>query len=296
MFEIPNRNYNSKVLFFGEYGILYGAKAFAMPYKKYSGKFIMGDNVDNRLLEFYFHIKKVNHSLHFKLDLEMLYDQIQKGLTFKSNIPFGYGLGSSGALTAAIYDVFNKSKVSGINHKLLEIKSDLAQIEAFFHGQSSGLDPLVSLLDSPVLFDRDRSLTKIDFQLSEFPYKFCLIDSGAIGNTSDLVLSFLTKLKSDQAYIKAFLNAYHNLSDKAVDALLAYRSDEVFNYFVQLSQFQVDHMNNLINDKIFPLFLAGLENGFFAMKLCGSGGGGVYLAMVKPKISVDFNGFISNTL
>ena len=43
------------------------------------------------------------------------------GLFFKSNIPQGYGLGSSGAMVAAFYDRYAKKKISP-NEKLTKIK------------------------------------------------------------------------------------------------------------------------------------------------------------------------------
>ena len=84
---------------------------------------------------------------------------------FDSSIPQGYGVGSSGALVASIYDQYAADKITVLENltrdKLLKLKQIFALMESFFHGKSSGLDPLNSYLSLPILIN------------SKTPYRTC---------------------------------------------------------------------------------------------------------------------------
>ena len=67
--------------------------------------------------------------------MDKLSKHIQKSLFFNSTVPAGYGLGSSAALTAAVFDSYTSVK----KHSDLEdILEQLARMEDFFHKKSSG--------------------------------------------------------------------------------------------------------------------------------------------------------------
>jgi mevalonate kinase len=55
---------------------------------------------------------------------------------FDSTIPQGYGVGSSGALVAAIYDKYAQDKITVLENltreKLLQLKNIFSQMESFF--------------------------------------------------------------------------------------------------------------------------------------------------------------------
>src|SRR5690606_36364954 len=82
---------------------------------------------------------------------------IDCGMYFDSSIPQGYGVGSSGALVASIYDKYANDKITVLDNltreKLLKLKSIFSLMESFFHGKSSGLDPLNSYLSIPILIN-----------------------------------------------------------------------------------------------------------------------------------------------
>ena len=52
-----------------------------------------------------------NKELNFKFDIEALEKDIEKGILFDSTIPQGFGVGSSGALVAALYDRYAFDKI-----------------------------------------------------------------------------------------------------------------------------------------------------------------------------------------
>jgi len=109
----------------------------------------------------------IRECLSGTLDLTNLDAAIEKGLIFKSSIPLGYGLGSSGALTAAAFDKFYTDK----NLDLPELKTLLARSENFLHGNSSGLDPLTIYLDQVLIVEGDRIETIPDFDLMHLKHR-----------------------------------------------------------------------------------------------------------------------------
>lgn len=90
-------------------------------------------------------------------NIEALKADVARGMYFDSSIPQGYGVGSSGALVAAIYDKYANDKITVLENltreKLLQLKTIFGQMESFFHGKSSGLDPLNSYLSIPILIN-----------------------------------------------------------------------------------------------------------------------------------------------
>ena len=107
-------SFNSKILLFGEYSLMFGSMALSMPTDKYSGRLSFAGSRElkgeigesnSALLAFAKALKKLKeqNTLGFNINTDKLFKDISKGLFFESNIPQGYGLGSSGALVAAIY-------------------------------------------------------------------------------------------------------------------------------------------------------------------------------------------------
>src|SRR5690606_35587126 len=90
-------------------------------------------------------------------DFKSLESDVAKGMYFDSSIPQGYGVGSSGALVAAVYDKYALDKITVLENltkeKLLQLKVIFSEMESFFHGKSSGLDPLKNYLSIPILIN-----------------------------------------------------------------------------------------------------------------------------------------------
>jgi len=138
--EIPSTIYPAKILLIGEYSIIHGSDALIIPYNKLYGQWKNNTSSQYNLIPFLDYISTLSGCINPKMD------HLRKAAWhFHSSIPIGYGAGSSGALTAAIYDlVFNPAS------SLIETKNKLAEIESFFHGSSSGMDPLASYLKKPL--------------------------------------------------------------------------------------------------------------------------------------------------
>src|SRR5690606_36351024 len=99
----------SKILLFGEYGIIKDSKGLSIPYNFYNGALKVDEDPSEMAIKsnaslkrFATHLETIDSSL-VQFDMEQLKQDVDKGMYFDSSIPQGYGVGSSGALVAAIY-------------------------------------------------------------------------------------------------------------------------------------------------------------------------------------------------
>ena len=268
------KKYFSKILLFGEYGIINNSNALAIPYEEYSGEIMFRDNDSSSNIT----IKKL-YEYMIQKKLDSLFDifsfqkNLKEGMIFKSNIPVNYGLGSSGALVAALYDSYslNKNKID-----LSDTIKELSLIESFFHGKSSGLDPLTSYLNSPILVNANKSLKKIDKTLISSGHDnkgFFLIDTHISSKTQPLVNFFLNKL-DDASYKKSFENNFVKSTNNCIDFFLKNDSINLFSEMKSLSASTLNLFNRMIPESFKNLWLFCLDSKDVALKLCGSGGGG----------------------
>ena len=91
------------------------------------------------------------------IDVSLLCKDLDAGIYFESDILQNYGLGSSASLCAALYDNYALHK-SGSPETLRNIFSFM---ESYFHGKSSGMDPL------PVYFNKEVALVNHKFRLND---------------------------------------------------------------------------------------------------------------------------------
>ncbi len=224
----------SKILLFGEYGIIRDSKGLSIPYNFYNGALKRGINPSKEAIKSNENLKRfVSHletlqSEQPKLvafDLDTLKNDVATGMYFDSSIPQGYGVGSSGALVAAIYDKYAQNKITVLENltreKLLQLKTIFAQMESFFHGKSSGLDPLNSYLSIPILINSKDNIeaTGIPTQSLEGNGAVFLIDSGIVGETAPMVNIFMEKLK-DQGFRKMLKSQFIKHTDACVENFL----------------------------------------------------------------------------
>ena len=144
----------SKILLFGEYGIIRDSKGLSIPYNFYNGALKTDTNPSEESIKSNGNLKRFVTYLEtlqndqpelVTFNLKALKLDVENGMHFDSSIPQGYGVGSSGALVAAIYDKYAFNKITVLENltreKLLTLKSIFSNMESFFHGKSSGLDP-----------------------------------------------------------------------------------------------------------------------------------------------------------
>ena len=289
------KKFNAKLLLFGEYGLMYGAKALAIPYSRFSGSFEFSRGEQTEKIKLsqleieryisYFDHHNLNERMNFSLDLDEIRSDLQKGLYFDSDIPLQYGVGSSGALCAAVYDCYGHyhqdfEEVRRNRNLLTVLKHDFAEMESYFHGKSSGFDPLVSFINQPVLLEGDSILLPKP-NLNPADFSVFLIDTGVGSSTSPLVRLFVDKMK-DADFENRFKETFLIANDGAIEAFLDGNTKLLFHHLEQLSAFESVFLPEMIPEDYRVLVKELLKNGM-PVKLLGSGGGGYLLAFVPKK-------------
>ncbi len=280
-----DRDFNAKILLFGEYSVICNSMGLTMPYKMYSGRFQQAGTLSEEqqrsaesLRGLYQYLKQLveKNELPVRMDLETFKTDLDSGLFFDSDIPQGYGVGSSGALCAAAFDLY------ALNHEKMELsglKKIFARMESLFHGISSGLDPLISYLNKPLLI-RDKETLEITETpkglLSEKITTF-LVDTGQTGKTDHLVQMFFDNCRYQKFY-KEIKNTLIPLNNSCIDKFLAGRDQAFIPEVKSLSAFFLEHFNSVIPKHFLKFWEKGVEEDSpFTLKLCGSGGGGFLL-------------------
>ncbi|CAI8212611.1 MAG: Uncharacterised protein [Formosa sp. Hel1_33_131] len=282
----------SKILLFGEYGIIKDSKGLSIPYNFYNGALKMDANPNQSAIESNLNLKKFiqylseidTHLVAFNLDQLQL--DINAGMYFDSSIPQGYGVGSSGALVAALYDKYAQDKITVLENltreKLLKLKAIFSEMESFFHGKSSGLDPLNSYLSIPILINSKNNIeaTGIPSQNTNGKGAVFLLDSGMTGETAPMVGIFMEKMKQE-GFRTMLKNQFIKHTDACVDDFLKGDLKSLFSNTKQLSKVVLNHFKPMIPKQFHTIWKAGIDTNAYYLKLCGSGGGGYILGFTE---------------
>lgn len=288
---LKHKIFHSKLLLFGEHIINNGARGLAIPLERFDGVFQKGNLKEPR-------VKESNHNLELlanfiiyskelsdQYDTNTFLDDVEHGLYFDSNIPQGYGLGSSAALVAAVYERYflYKKKKSPIN----EVKMQLAKLESYYHGKSSGLDAIVSYTNKAVIINQGEVAESFDLGLSENPkMKVFLINTHKERKTAPYVNLFLEKCKDKKfkSTIDISLIPSNNI---AIDSFLKLKHSDFWNSVRVISQVQLDILPEFIPAEFVDRWKSGLQNNEFALKICGAGGGGFIIGFAPHEANLS---------
>jgi len=285
----------SKILLFGEYGIIKDSKGLSIPYNFYNGALKIDEdksektkNSNANLRRFATYLENLQNSQPalVTFDIETLKADIDKGMYFDSSIPQGYGVGSSGALVAAIYDQYAQDKITILENltreKLLKLKSIFGEMESFFHGKSSGLDPLNSYLSIPILINSKDNIesANIPSQTENGKGAVFLLDSGITGETAPMVSIFMESMKQE-GFRKMLKDKFVKHTDACVDDFLKGDVKSLFGNIKQLSHIVLDNFKPMIPKQFHKLWKQGIDTNDYYLKLCGSGGGGYILGFTE---------------
>lgn len=282
----------SKILLFGEYGIIKDSKGLSIPYNFYNGALKVDENPsqsaiksNKSLIRFVDYLQNIDADL-VSFDIELLKQDVNNGMYFDSSIPQGYGVGSSGALVAAIYDKYAQDKITVLENltreKLLKLKAIFSEMESFFHGKSSGLDPLNSYLSIPILINSKDNIeaTGIPAQQSDGKGAVFLLDSGIVGETAPMVSLFMENMKQE-GFRSMLKNQFIKHTDACVEDFLTGNIKSLFKNTKQLSKVVLNHFKPMIPQQFHELWKKGIETNEYYLKLCGSGGGGYILGFTE---------------
>ncbi|MBL7838317.1 MAG: mevalonate kinase [Bacteroidetes bacterium] len=287
--------YYAKILLFGEYGIIEDSMGLSIPFNKFNGalktdgrqdEFALNSNKDIRLFAEYLKNLDQNGEMVCHFDFERLEADLNHGLYFDSSIPQGFGVGSSGALVASIYDAYCTDKVeikaNQTGDEILVLKNTFSKLESYFHGKSSGLDPLICYLNLPVLIKSKTHLDTVGLPMPDESGKgaIFLMDSGIPGQTQNMVSIFLEKCKQD-GFRNLVRHQFKKYNDECIHAFLNRDFKPLFKSLKQLSQLVYDNFSPMIPDQFKTLWKEGIDSNSYYLKLCGSGGGGFILGFTE---------------
>ncbi|MEA1785558.1 mevalonate kinase [Arenibacter sp. GZD96] len=285
----------AKILLFGEYGIIKDSKGLSIPYNFFKGALKTSKNLsgtakksNEHLSAFLDYLQKIQHNdpQLVRFDLDALKADIDGGMYFDSSIPQGYGVGSSGALVAAIYDKYATDKITILENltreKLLKLKSIFGAMESFFHGKSSGLDPLNSYLSLPILINSKDNIesTSIPSQNLGGKGAVFLLDSGTTGETAPMVQIFMEQMKHE-GFRNMLKTQFIKHTDACVDDFINGNIKSLFSNIKHLSHVVLDNFKPMIPVEFHKLWKQGIDTNEYYLKLCGSGGGGYILGFTE---------------
>lgn len=284
--ESRERAFCSKVLLFGEYNVLDYAMALSTPYSLFEGKLCFRrmpeGSVDPELAAFSKYLKHIcsedEENLLRDFDFSAFEFDVSQGLFFDSSIPRGFGVGSSGALCAAVYHRYVSAQKE-TTPDISRLKKTFALMESHFHGPSSGMDPLISYLEQSILVGSKERLSLADIPAyQEGEGAIFLINTGRPRQTAPLVSLFLEKMKGVE-FKAAVEKSLLPITNHCIDYFLNKDCNKLYQSFRSLSQLQGEFFAPMIPRMFRSIWQKGIESNEYYLKLCGAGGGGFLLGI-----------------
>jgi len=276
-----NKKYYAKLMLAGEYGVITGSEALTMPLRLFSALLAnREDSTDHEKMlrsvdSLRGMISYINslprNSFYATPDTAALDEILKNGYFIKSSIPEGYGIGSSGAVTALIYDqFFTKSE----DLSLAMIRKDLSTIESCFHGKSSGVDAMTSYTGEILHFLPDGDIETVDKDPLQTvsDYRFFLVDSKAVFDTGPLVQHYLQMMNKTE-FSKIIREDYFTLISKFIRTITGKSTGDPALIFRAISDLQWNYFRKMIPEQMEDIWINGQVSNTYYLKLNGSGGG-----------------------
>lgn len=291
-------------MLFGEYGIIENGKGLTLPYDFYKGTFKFSNQRIKSILsskkslqDSYEYLKNINFPKKFAINLTQLKKDLDSGMYFDSDIPQGYGIGSSGALVAALFNRYSIYQISPTNIKkndLIQLKILFGQMESYFHGKSSGIDPLICFMNIPLIIHSKTEIDTIGMEENQLGESaIFLIDSGEVKTTHTMIKLFFDKLKSE-GFKSLLKDEFIKYSNACIQNFIQKNPLPFFINLKKLSIWAFEHLRPMIPKNLINIWKQGIETDAYYLKLCGSGGGGFILGFAQKyskaeKLLIGFN-------
>jgi mevalonate kinase len=275
------KKYYAKLMLAGEYGVIAGCDAITVPFKNYFCRLAKRDEKqpNDAVLQSVASIRKLltyihslpRNSFFASPDTRKLENLLKQGYYIDSDIPLGYGIGSSGAVSALIYDQFFHTEEATT---LQQQRKDLATLESCFHGKSSGVDAMTCYTGKPLHFKADGQIVDLKQDPLNTPgeYRFFLLDSVQVFDTAPLVNIFLEKME-DPLFSEVIKGDYCNLIRKFIGALDPATENDPALIFRAISDLQWRYFREMIPGNMEDAWINGQVSNAYYLKLNGSGGG-----------------------
>ncbi len=225
-------------------------------------------------------VEYLDKQLPTHYNLQQLRADLAAGWYLASDIPVGYGLGSSAALCVAVFERYATEEGKAALQQQ-GAKVYFAQLENHFHGTSSGTDPLIISERKVVELGPKGHLEYVSIPQMPGGWQLFLLDTGKARETAPLVNYFTNRYDTDSDFRQATDSIWTPAVDKAIDALQKGEMEELSEAFRAISQFQLKDLPPMVLPELHTTWQAGLDGGSYLLKICGAGGGGFCLGLTQ---------------
>ena len=250
------------------------------------------------------------HKYHIMEIIKNIYYQIQKTVNFEkfvnfiennyflvsisSDIPVGFGLGSSAAYNICIVNgiclLINKLLNNNIfNKKDILLLSNESE-KMFHNGTPSGIDASCSLFGGIILFNSIHNQKNIKIPLNNFfieKINFILINTKIQRNAGEFIKNVSNFKKNNSKLFTDIINEIGEVTNDITELIMKDKSNEDdCNKFFELIKRNQKLLKKICvsNDEIDKIIDLLEINGYFG-KISGAGGGGFIICFVlKEKI------------
>ena len=203
--------------------------------------------------------------------------------SISSEIPVGYGLGSSAAYNVCIINgiCLLTNKILGNNiyskEEILNLSNDGEKI--FHNGTPSGIDVSCSLLGGIIVFRNIKDKNNLNISEKNFfneKIKFLLIDTKIKRNGGEFIKIVSEYKKNNFKEFNDTINDIENVSNNIIKLLSKEKNDEndCFKFFELIKQNQRLLKKICVSNDEIDKIINLLEINGFVGKISGAGGGG----------------------
>ena len=216
-------------------------------------------------------------------------------ISISSDIPVGFGLGSSAA-----YNVCIVNGLCLLINKLLNIdifsKKDILLLsnesEKIFHnGTPSGIDASCSLYGGVINFRSINEQNNVKIPLNNFflnKIKFILINTKIQRNGGEFIKTVSNFKKNNPELFNNLINEIGDVTNNIINLIMKNQSDDddCFKFFELIKQNQKLLKNICVSNNEIDNIINILEKNEYVGKISGAGGGGFIICFVlKEKIN-----------
>lgn len=299
----------AKTILFGEHAVVYGQPAIAVPVNNLQTKVTIqglptkpAGTIEIKApavgLDTTYAALAEDHPLRQSIDLFTAHHHLPNIMAMRimiaSTIPAGSGLGSSAALSVALFNAL--SGFLGIDSKPEEINYLAYEAEKIFHGTPSGIDNTVIAFNAPIIFQRGEPMQFLDIGAT---FHFMLINCGVSASTAEAVGAVRALVERYPEQVTPLIREIGVITGEAKSAL-AGGDRWLLGSLMQRNQALLKSLT--VSHPQLDLVVAICErSGALGAKLSGGGRGGHVLCLLEEPdnqrliLNLRDNGF-SNTI
>jgi mevalonate kinase len=260
-----------KVILLGEHGVVYGHRAVASAVSLQTTVHLTHRPGPTGLDQPYADDSRLQAALLAVLPEEGV------GVTVKSELPIGRGMGSSAALAVALGRA--RAALAGEQASPAAVEQDAWAVERIFHGNPSGIDHTVSMCGGALIFRKtERGPEFFPVDLPSLP--LVVIDSGSVGDTAAEVAG----VRSRRPGVDPILAEIGALVESVVPTLTSPDLSEL-GRAMSLNHRLLQRIG-VSTETLDRIVTLSVDAGALGAKLAGAGGGGIVIALTEDRAPV----------